>query len=109
MLRSLETSRLVGVHPLVGDGCGDFAGVLEEPGDELARVHRQPALVVWRRRNRVLVSPVNNEKWVCIPDPCARRPSGFGMNEACTPRSCAISLMISRTVMIVSAIVRASV
>ncbi len=54
------------------------------------------------------LSPSNNDTWVCIPEPWTPA-SGLGMNDANTPCSCAISLITRRTVMIVSAIVRASV
>ena len=43
-----------------------------------------------------------------MPDPCTPA-SGFGMKLACTPSWRASSLTTSRTVMTVSAIVRASV
>ncbi len=46
--------------------------------------------------------------WVCIPEPCTPA-RGLGMKLANTPCWRAISLTTSRTVMTVSAMVRASV
>ena len=57
---------------------------------------------------KAFLSPEKSDTWVCIPDPCTPA-SGFGMKEAKTLCSCAISLITKRTVMIVSAIVSASV
>ena len=55
-----------------------------------------------------LTSPSNSERCECIPEPNA--PAiGFGMNVACTPWSCATSLVMSRNVITLSAIVSASV
>ena len=46
--------------------------------------------------------------WVCMPDPCTPA-SGLGMKLANTPCWRAISFTTSRTVITVSAMVRASV
>ena len=51
-----------------------------------------------------LTSPSNSDRCECIPEPNA--PAiGFGMNVACTPLSCATSLVMSRNVITLSAIV----
>ena len=52
--------------------------------------------------------PSKSEKWVCMPEPWTPA-SGLGMNVAWRPASSAISFTISRVVMTVSAMVRASV
>ena len=55
-----------------------------------------------------LTSPSNSERCVCIPEPYA--PAiGLGMNVAYTPRSRATSFTTIRNVMMLSAIVSASV
>ena len=57
---------------------------------------------------KALASSRKSERWVCMPEPCTPA-SGFGMKLANTPCWRAISLTTRRTVMTVSAMVRASV
>ena len=60
------------------------------------------------RSTKALVSPRKRDMWVCMPEPCTPA-SGLGMKLANTPCWRAISLTTSRTVITVSAMVRASV
>ena len=54
------------------------------------------------------MSPSKSDMWVCMPEPCTPY-SGLGMKVASTSFRAAISLTTMRTVMTVSAMVRASV
>jgi len=57
---------------------------------------------------KALSSPLKSERWRCMPEPWM--PSrGLGMNVACTLCIAAISFTIMRNVMMLSAMVRASV
>ena len=57
---------------------------------------------------KALVSSRKSDMWVCMPEPCTPA-SGLGMKLANTPCWRAISFTTRRTVMTVSAMVRASV
>ena len=61
---------LVGVDPLVRDR-GDLAGVAQQPGDEVLPTFDSPysSPGSWN----ALTSPSKSERWVCMPEPNARR------------------------------------